>query len=287
MPSPKTAAELKETSVVGPDTREWIVRSHDCAALGLHHIAHVGVADAAAPYRMVRTNLRGTYLLACFGGEGRILLDGRWQVCRAGMACLAPTHVPHAFHAVPGKRWNFAWVRYEQPPDQKPVINSASPVMTRFDGQALASAVTGLWHEVGAGSDPAALHHWVELVHGYVQRFAQPWTVEDRLWKLWDKVAAKLEDGWTLDRLAKEAHCSSEHLRRLCRRSMGRSPMQQITYLRMQRAAGMLTSTNDKIESIAHAVGYQNPFVFSTTFKKWIGWRPSEYRIHSGVRLKG
>ena len=107
--------------MVGPDTREWIVRAHDCAALGLHHIAHVGVADAAAPYRMVRTNLRGSYLLACFGGEGRILLDGRWQVCRAGMACLAPTHVPHAFHAVPGKRWNFAWVRYEQPPDQKPV----------------------------------------------------------------------------------------------------------------------------------------------------------------------
>ena len=35
--------------MVGPDTREWIVRAHDCAALGLHHIAHVGVADAAAP----------------------------------------------------------------------------------------------------------------------------------------------------------------------------------------------------------------------------------------------
>ena len=63
--------------------------------------------------------------------------------------------------------------------------------------------------------------------------------------------------------------------------------MQQITYLRMQRAAGLLTSTGDKIESIAHAVGYQNPFVFSTTFKKWIGWRPSEYRVHSGGRNRG
>jgi len=25
-------------------------------------------------------------------------------------------------------------------------------------------------------------------------------------------------------------------------------------------------------------VGYENPFVFSTTFKKWVGWRPSDYR---------
>ena len=32
------------------------------------------------------------------------------------------------------------------------------------------------------------------------------------------------------------------------------------------------------IESVAKAVGYQNPFVFSTTFKKWIGWSPSQHR---------
>ena len=37
-------------------------------------------------------------------------------------------------------------------------------------------------------------------------------------------------------------------------------------------------SIKDKIETIAHACGYENPFVFSTTFKKWVGWRPSEYR---------
>ena len=29
---------------------------------------------------------------------------------------------------------------------------------------------------------------------------------------------------------------------------------------------------------IAAAVGYDNPFVFSRTFKKWIGWPPSDYR---------
>ena len=49
-------------------------------------------------------------------------------------------------------------------------------------------------------------------------------------------------------------------------------------YLRMERAAKLLTATDDKIEVIAATVGYDNPFVFSRTFKKWIGWRPSEYR---------
>ena len=44
----------------------------------------------------------------------------------------------------------------------------------------------------------------------------------------------------------------------------------------------LLESTRDKIEAIAETVGYENPFVFSNTFKKWIGWRPSEYRRRGG-----
>jgi AraC-like DNA-binding protein len=52
----------------------------------------------------------------------------------------------------------------------------------------------------------------------------------------------------------------------------------------MQLAARLLATTDHKIETIAREAGYENPFVFSTTFKKWIGWRPSEYRarhVHS------
>ena len=54
--------------------------------------------------------------------------------------------------------------------------------------------------------------------------------------------------------------------------------MYQVTYLRMRRAANLLENSSDKINTISRAVGYDNPFAFSNTFKKWIGWRPSEYR---------
>lgn len=80
-----------------------------------------------------------------------------------------------------------------------------------------------------------------------------------------------------LERLARLAHMSTEHLRRLCHRQLGRSPMHHVIFLRMRRAAELLSTTNDKVETIANAVGYQNPFVFSNTFKKWTGWRPSEF----------
>ena len=78
--------------------------------------------------------------------------------------------------------------------------------------------------------------------------------------------------------MAGVAHVSEEHLRRLCRRRSGRSPMQHLTFLLIQRAKYLLSSTDDKIDSIARVVGYENPFAFSTLFKHWVGWSPPRYR---------
>src|SRR5882757_9156450 len=145
MPQP---AHLAETHTVGMETREWKVRAQECHALALHHIAHVGIADAAEPYEMVRMDLSGTYLLSCSAGSGQILLDGRWQVCREGWACLAPPHALLAFRAMKGGRWEFTWVRYQQPPEQKPIISASSPALARFDPQPLRAAVQGLCAEM-------------------------------------------------------------------------------------------------------------------------------------------
>lgn len=270
---------LTETHVVGPATREMRVRAQECPPLAGHHIAHVGLADAAAPYAMVRLDLSGTYLLSCFAGRGEILLDGRWQMCRAGWTCLAPPHALLAFRAVKGTRWKFTWVRYQQPPEQRPLLSASSPALARFDPEPIRCAVEGLLAEVQSQVAPMAVRHWVELIHTYVLRFAQPWQSDDRLGHLWEHVAARLGEPWSLDGLAARCHLSTEHLRRLCRRELGRSPMHQVIHLRMQLAAKLLATTEDKIETIARAVGYENPFVFSTTFKKWVGWRPSDYRV--------
>ncbi len=274
----KGGTPLSETHILGADTREWKVRAQECPPLSGHHIAHVGVANAVAPYEMVRMDLSGTYLLSCFGGKGRILLDGRWQLCKEGWACLAPPHAQLAFRAEPGTKWEFTWVRYQQPAGQKPIITASSPALARFEPEPIRCAVLGLYHEMKNQVAPTAVTHWVEIIHTYVVRFARPWQSDDRLGHLWEHVATRLGEHWTLERLAQKCHLSTEHLRRLCRRELGRSPMNQVIYLRMQLAAKLLATTDDKVETVAHEVGYENPFVFSTTFKKWVGWRPSDYR---------
>jgi AraC-like DNA-binding protein len=260
------------------DARPWIQKAPVCGALAQHRIAHVGVCATRAPYRIVRVKQSGAYFMACFAGQGRILVDGRWQICRAGMACLLPPGTLNAFYASQHETWGFTWVRYRAEPELKPIVTVSSPVLAKFNAEPLRAAVLGLHAECAAEVQPSSVHHWVELIQGYVRRFASPWTMDERLSRLWEKVAAQLDHEWTLPELAGLAHVSGEHLRRLCMQQLGRTPMRQVTYLRMRRAAELLSTTDEKIESITHAVGYQNPFVFSNTFKKWIGWRPSAHR---------
>ena len=253
------------------------------ATLETHRIAHAGVMVARAPYRVVRMNQSGVYFLASLEGEGRVLVDGRWKKCGSGTAVALPPFVVNAFHAVPGKAWKFCWVRYEkQQQGHRPIISSSSPQAAAFDGQPLWNAIEGLVHEADGAAQPSAMFHWVELIQGYVERFAQPWKQDDRLSRLWEQVAADVGHDWTLDELAGMAFVSTEHLRRLCRKALGRTPMHHVTWLRMRKAAELLSTTNLKVETVATAIGYQNPFVFSNTFKKWIGWRPSEHRSRSG-----
>jgi len=270
--------DLAETTVDGPGTRLWSVHRDDCAELAVHRILHLGMTDAVVPYRRVRLAPSGSFVLVCHEGRGQVLLDGRWQSSNKGVACLAPPRVLNAFHAVKGARWRFAWIRYDEPEHVRPVVSAASPVRVKCDGDALWRVLSGLRTEWAGAKEPQLLHHWIELAHGEARRIAQPWHVDDRLWAVWDEVARDLAADWSLDRLAARYHSSKEQFRRVCLRDLGRSPMQHLTSLRIERAQHLLTSTQDKVESIAQQVGFENAPVFSRAFKRWVGRSPKAYR---------
>lgn len=266
-----------ETHIWGDDTRYTVVRAEHCEALSARHIAHVAVIDAAAPYTIVRTHLSGAFMLVCLGGEGRTLLDGRWYTHKPGIASFAPAHVLHAFHCVPGHRWKLAWVRFT-PQSVRSVDGAMAPVMMRFDGQVLEHAILGLASEIEHAADPGSCAVWMDVIERYVGRILEPLQREPRLVELWNVVQADLARDWTLRDLARLAHTSEEHLRRLCQKSLGRSPGKQLASLRIARAAHLLATTPDKIDVIARSVGYTNAFSFSNTFKRLTGFRPSDYR---------
>jgi AraC-like DNA-binding protein len=267
-----------DLSLDGDATWRWSLRGTECPALAAQHIRHVDLFEARAPFRRVRLNPNGSHIMGCSGGDGRILMDGRWQRCQPGTITLAPPRVTNAFHARGEEPWRICVVRYEEPPGVPPVVNAASPVRVTGRVEDFRRIVDGLRAEWESERDPRALHGWAGLLHNQVRRYARPWKIDERIAAVWAEVQQRLGEDWNVEALASACHTSREHLRRLCLRELGRSPMQHLTSLRMQQARELLESTHDKVEAVAMAIGYDNAQVFCRVFKCWVGVTPSEYR---------
>jgi len=289
-PGLPTAALQRDVTVHGSGTvfegvrlgteepRPWLKHYGLCPALTRHGIVHAGIAEAHAPYQIVRTNQTTSYFIACFGGRGHVLVDGQWRTIRPGQACLLPAHLHTAFEALAGDAWRFAYVCFQQQPDQPPKTSASSPVVAEFNAEVLRLAIQGLTAECLHRTSPAQADHWLGLMQGYVESFAHPRPQTSPLPALWRQVAARLQEPWSGDSLAREAACTSQGLRRLCRKELRRSPQQQLTHLRMRRATELLTTTALNLTAVAQAVGFADPVAFSRAFKSTVGCRPSAYR---------
>lgn len=83
---------------------------------------------------------------------------------------------------------------------------------------------------------------------------------------------------WTLDELAKSAGLSRTSLAERFRAAMDDTPLNHLRTLRMQRAIKLLSDTDNKLETVATAVGYQDAFSFSKVFKRTVGMSPKAFR---------
>ncbi len=260
------------------DTREWLDGSPICPCLDDYRVAHCGVLHALPPFEIVRMNLSGTFFFSTLEGRGKALIDGDWRDVYPGQACVQPPFIPNALKANGRKAWKFCWVRYQEAPKSRPLVSIHAPSICEFDVGPMRLAIEGLHAEASGAVSAHALKKWADLVHSYVLSCARPFRGAKRLLNAWRVVEERLDEQWTLNRLAQTAGISKEHLRRLCSSSLGRAPIQHVAFLRMQHAAELLMTTDQTIAQISRQVGYANQFAFSETFQRWLGSRPSAYR---------
>ncbi|WP_027092296.1 helix-turn-helix domain-containing protein [Cohnella thermotolerans] len=82
----------------------------------------------------------------------------------------------------------------------------------------------------------------------------------------------------TLHNTARKVHMTPTYLSSLFKSSTGKTFIEQLTDIRIEKAKDMLKGTHLKNYEVAEKVGYKDSRYFSQIFKKKVGLSPSEYR---------
>lgn len=94
---------------------------------------------------------------------------------------------------------------------------------------------------------------------------------------------SNLSKKWTLEELADKNGVGITTLTRLVKDFAGYTPANYLIFLRLELAKKLLTSTSVKLTDIAFECGFYSSQHFSSTFSKWIGSSPKDYRkLNSG-----
>jgi AraC-like DNA-binding protein len=99
-----------------------------------------------------------------------------------------------------------------------------------------------------------------------------------RLWRARDYAAASFERPVGLAELARVACLSESHFLRAYRAAFGRTPHDELTAFRIERARDLLETTDMPVTDVCFAVGFESLGSFSTLFRRRTGLAPSDVR---------
>jgi len=100
---------------------------------------------------------------------------------------------------------------------------------------------------------------------------------------LLDTLRRRLDEEWTIERIAGAAHVSRRTLLRRFRDATNQSPQEWLVAERVERAKELLETTAVDLKEIASASGFRSPESFRHHFRLRVGASPSGYRASFGI----
>lgn len=105
----------------------------------------------------------------------------------------------------------------------------------------------------------------------------------ERIKQMMDFIGEHYSEPLTVEEIASAAGISVRECSRCFRRCIGVSPIDHLTGLRVQRAAGMLVETSKSVLEISENCGFSSPSYFSKVFREATGVTPNVYRRKRGM----
>ena len=261
---------------IGPDCFERFIDSVNVPEIGNLDIELAGCSNLSGEYKVGRASPTNHTLFYTLDGGGVVRTpDGEFPLPKHGLAVLK-ANVPFEVE-ISDARWDIIWLNLSDTSRWHSVYDVKTPVIEHCELQVVHHIMEVLYLE----QQPALRSALIPIIEKHLSETVLSSNTQhkpDRLAQLFTLVNNQLQLSWTVQDMCERVHYSAPHLHKLCLAQFGRSPIQQLIYLRMERAKKLLLNTNWPISHIGQYVGYPNVFNFSKRFKKSEGLSPSAFR---------
>jgi len=269
----------KDILEIGNDCRERFIELTHVPELTSLDIQLAGISDLSGNYRVGRSNPDNHTLFYTRSGAGKLYTETGTYNLQSNVLVILPAKSPFIVElAERESHWDIIWFNLSDSLKWQSLRDKETTIHTNQDLSHLYHLLELLYQE-----EIATLRQALIPVIGY--HLLNTLNISDghhqehyRINQLFQEVDNQLHFAWNITNLSLNIHYSAPHLHRLCLKGFGRSPMQQVIYLRMKRAKYLLKHTSWPMAQIGSQVGYPDIFNFSKRFKKSEGVSPSQYR---------
>lgn len=284
----QTLENLREIHTIGPDCKEWIIGQERFPQLAHYHFLCIGDSALLPPYNIAKKVPPFSMIIACYEGVGLFHDLAEKQTVEWGpnQVLICPKGSPCAYEMKDSEKrpWKLAWTLYVDP-EAAPISHYKKATLLDIECEAFVKTIQLMSLESTSASNTEAMLSLISLTHHYMRQICGTSQVDSRLTQLWQRVEGDLGHPWTNTEMASKANLSIEHLRRLCLKHYGQSPMKHLHHLRMLKACIWLRSEKLTIESIAYRLGFSTIYSFCNSFRRWSGVAPGKFR-KSGAQLQ-
>ncbi len=119
---------------------------------------------------------------------------------------------------------------------------------------------------------------FIQVVRHIRNRDKQIQKIQSRFQEFDSILRNDLTQKWTLEDMSAVCELGITSLIRFVKENTGYTPANYLIFLRLENAKELLKSTSRKLTDIAYDCGFYSSQHFSSTFSKWIGESPLNYR---------
>jgi AraC family transcriptional regulator len=227
---------------------------------------------------LIQRNQPAFHILLLSHSEGGVLLTEQGESpIPAGALVFLPAALPGGLR-LDGHSWQTSWILLDDVPRWHHLHRLGHHCWVSGEGESLRQLLH-LMHTEGSRSalQPQLLSLLLTLLARVLRDEARG-TPLGRLQGLQRLVEGRLDEPWTVAKLASLLACSAPHLHRLCQQAFGMGPMAWLTGLRMEKARQLLLYTDWPLSELAGRVGYSDGANFANRFRRATGQTPGEFR---------